>query len=61
MIYDYSGPVMKFGVNIGRWKGQTTAPSKVKAKSNLEYQYKQEHGLKPNTRITISEKFIITR
>lgn len=52
--YQYEGPVMFFDNCIQHnWKATTTAISELKAKSNLAYRYKKEHGLTPNSRITL--------
>jgi hypothetical protein len=43
--YMYEGPVMEFDTCINRkWKATTYAVSERKARSNLTYRYKREHG-----------------
>ena len=51
-IYAYDGPVLIFDECVEeRWKGQTTAVSKRKARSNLTYQWKKEHGYPANAKV----------
>ena len=55
--YSYEGPVRSFdNIVSSRWKGQTHATSEAKARSNLIYQYKREHGLSASTKITLTGK-----
>ena len=57
--YSYDGPVEKFGRCVTqRWTGTTRAVSESKARSNLTYQYKQEFGEAPNTKITLPGKLV---
>lgn len=52
--YSYEGPVMLFDKCIAlKWKGQTYAISKKKAKSNMVYQFNLEHKYTPSTKITL--------
>lgn len=52
--YLYDGPVMEFGrVITPRWIGYTVAPSAAKAKSNLAYRYKKDHGKAPTAKIKL--------
>ena len=52
--YEYCGPVMKFNILVAeKWYGSTHAESERKAKSNLAYQYKREHGLNANVKIIL--------
>ena len=52
--YVYNGPVLEFDrVVANRWKGETMAPSKAKAKSNLAYQYKKQNNRIAGSRITL--------
>lgn len=58
--FTYHGPVKEFNkVVTTDWTGTTYAPSEKKARSNLEYQFKQEFGKRKDTRITLTGK--ITR
>ena len=58
--YSYDGPVMWFDTCIaGRWKGETTAPSKEKALFNLAYRFKKENNQTPNTKITLPGKLTV--
>ena len=52
--WSYDGPIMAYGkVICMHWTGFTVAPSEKKARSNLMYQYKTEHGLMPNYKIVL--------
>lgn len=58
--YSYDGPVMEFERCITpRWQARTIAPSEKKARSNLAYRFKQEHGRTANARITLPGKIIL--
>ena len=55
--YSYDGPVLEFGkVVTNRWRSTTFAPTEVKARSNLTFQYKKQFGRTPNTKITLPGK-----
>ena len=55
--YTYDGPVMEFDRLVAnRWKASTYATSEKKARSNLAYQYKNECGKTPNTKISLPGK-----
>lgn len=55
--YIYEGPVLEYGRLIANnWKGETTAPSEAKAKSNLAYQFKIKNNRIPATKITLPGK-----
>ena len=55
--YLYSGPVKEFDTVINnRWEATTRAPSEAKARSNLVYRYKREHGKAPNSQIKLPGK-----
>ena len=44
-LYSYEGPVMQFDKCIqGWWSAKTWAISKKKARANLLYRYKNDHG-----------------
>lgn len=52
--YFYDGPVLIFDkIATNRWRGETTAPSEKKARSNLAYHFKQENGLVPRTKVSL--------
>ena len=52
--YVYDGPVMIFDECVEKhWKGATSAISKRKARSNLTYQWKKEHGYPVNTKVSL--------
>ncbi len=58
--YQYDGPVFQFDKCIQyRWKATTFAHTEAKAKNNLAYRYKQEKGLKPNTKIALPAKMTL--
>lgn len=53
----YEGPVKSFDdVVSSRWKAETWATTEAKARSNLVYQYKRDHGLSASTKITLTGK-----
>lgn len=55
--WSYEGPVKSFdGFVSSRWKGETYATSEARARSNLVYQYKKEHGLDVSAKITLTGK-----
>lgn len=59
-LYFYEGPVKYFDVYIDPyWSGSTLAVSEAKAKSNLTYNYKIDHGYLPNTCITLPGEIIM--
>lgn len=50
----YSGPVMKFDICVERnWTATTWAPTEKKARSNLAYRYKKEHGYERTAKISL--------
>lgn len=52
--YSYCGPVFSFDVCIvNKWEATTRAPTESKARSNLVYRYKREHGLTPTAKISL--------
>jgi hypothetical protein len=59
--YTYEGPVMNsFGQLItNKWEGETYANTDKKAKSNLCYQFKKEHGLMQTARIKLVNRPIL--
>lgn len=57
--YVYEGPVMEFDRCVmNHWKGTTVAVSEKKARSNLTYQYKKNHGKMPTCKISLPGKII---
>ena len=55
--YIYDGPVTEFGTCIvNRWKGETTASSIRKAKSNLKYQFKKKNNRISGAKIDLPGK-----
>ena len=58
--YRYSGPVKEFdNIVNSKWEASTEAPSEKKARSNLVYRYKREHGRSANSKITLPGKIIM--
>lgn len=56
-LYSYEGPVLEFDKCIAdNWQGATFAPSEKKARSNLTYQFKKQHGKEAATRISLPGK-----
>lgn len=53
-VYQYRGPVMRFDICIERdWGSCTRALSEEKAINNLKHQYRKQHNLARNTKITL--------
>lgn len=53
--FTYNGPVKSFDdILTSRWKAETNALSEARARSNLAYRYKKEHGLSESTKITLT-------
>ena len=53
--YVYDGPVMRFDDCINyRWHAETCAVSVEKARSNMTYKYKMEHGYSPDSAIRLT-------
>lgn len=58
--YSYNGPVMEFDNCVQHnWKGETMAVSEKKAKSNLTYQWKKQHGRSASTKIRLPGKLML--
>ncbi len=58
--YSYNGPVMSFDICVEHdWKASTYAASEKKARSNLAYRYKKEHGRASNSKITLPGKLVV--
>lgn len=59
--YTYTGYVTMFGREICRsWHGETFAPTKAKAVSNLKYQFRKAYGIAMNMPIDLNEREIKT-
>ena len=56
--YTYEGPVLNNFKQIiaNKWTGETYANTDKKAVSNLNYQFKKEHGLMQTAKIILSSK-----
>ena len=55
--YLYDGPVMEFEKIIAnRWTGTTYASSEKRARSNLTFRFKKEHGKSTGSKITLPGK-----
>ena len=58
-LYSYTGPVTMFDRCVANcWKGETYASSEKKAKSNLIFQYKQQNGLIPTSKVNLPGKLV---
>ena len=58
-LYLYTGPVTMFDRCVANcWKGETYASSEKKAKSHLIFQYKQQHGLIPASKVNLPGKLV---
>lgn len=58
-LYSYTGPVLEFDRCIANnWSAATYAPSEKKARSNLAYRFKKEHGKTAATKITLPGKIV---
>lgn len=56
-LYIYEGAVMEFDKCIDPyWRAETYAASEKKARANLAYRYRKEHGRVANTKITLPGK-----
>lgn len=54
-LYSYDGPVKEFDDIISnRWQATTYAVSEKKARSNLVYRYKKEHGKTASSMIKLT-------
>ena len=59
-LYSYDGPVLEFDrIIANHWKASTRAESEKKARCNLAYQFKLQHGKIPRSRIAIPGKLIV--
>jgi hypothetical protein len=59
-LYSYAGPVLEFDkIVTNNWRGQTYAVSEAKARNNLAYQFKREHGKVARSKITLPGKIIV--
>lgn len=53
-LYVYDGAVLRFeDVIERRWHAETYAESSAKARSNLTYRYKKDHGYAANAKIIL--------
>lgn len=58
--YVYYGPVMEFDTLLtDHWRGETMAPTKNKARSNLAYQFKKQYNRLPGSKITLPGKIML--
>ena len=56
-VYKYIGPVYEFSKCIcPNWSATTWAESEKKARNNMTYQYKKEHGRADNAKLTLPGK-----
>ena len=60
--YRYRGPVMGVDKCIQEdWEGETMAVSERKAKSNLMFRWKKQHGYPPTFLISLPQSLSIIR
>ena len=58
-IYFYEGPVMQFGKVIQeKWWAETTATTEEKARNNLCYRWKKEHGRTAEAKVQLPGKML---
>lgn len=58
--FTYKGPVLEFEKIIANnWEASTLAVSEKKARCNLAYQFKMNHGKTPRTKITLPGKITV--
>ena len=59
-VYKYEGSVVNFDRCIQeKWFAYTYAPSPQRARSNLAFRFKKEHGFLPNTKIYLPGKLTL--
>ena len=59
-LYSYEGPVLEFDrIVANHWNASTLAESEAKARNNLAYQFKQQFGRVPRSKITVPGKLVI--
>lgn len=52
--YEYCGPVYEFDNLVAtKWRGETVANSRARARTNLAYQFKMQTNRTANTKITV--------
>lgn len=60
--YSYDGPVMRFDRCVaGRWRGETTAPTEQKARSNLCCRWKRENGLPMGVKVALPGRITLLK
>lgn len=58
-VYSYDGPVLEFDrIVANHWKSSTRAESAAEARCNLAYQFKQQTGRAPRSKIIIPGKLV---
>lgn len=58
--YSYDGPVCQFDRCVAhRWRAETYAVSKEKARSNMIYQFKKANNLLANTKISLPGEVVM--
>ena len=57
-LWNYNGPVMRFGIRSGNYTGATVARTAKEAMRNFTYQAKGTLGLLPSARIELSSKYL---
>lgn len=57
--YSYKGPVLEFEkIVTNNWEASTWAASPSKARSNLAFRFKKEHGKSCSAKITLPGKLV---
>lgn len=55
--YSYSGTVLSFGQCVSsHWEASSYAETESKARNNMAFQYKQQHGLAASSSISLPGK-----
>lgn len=58
-LYEYCGPVYIFGDKVlDKWEAETWAPTKAKARRNLEHRYKLHCGFTSNKHVELDDRFL---
>ena len=59
-VYEFNGAIRLFDRIIAQnYTAQTTAPSVLKARSNIAYRYKRDNGYAKTAKISLTGKFTI--
>lgn len=59
-LYVYKGSVKNFDTVVQRdWEGRTMATTEKRARTNLAFQWKRQHGRSPNYNVTLPGEIAI--